>query len=429
MNKIFIRKEVYGMLVFSPTENCFYQIMNDELKQAIEDFVLTNNINEKFKEDFNKLNFGKYPIKVVDNTRFGNEKFIAIETYFDYTAKCNQNCEYCYNKKFLKDKTISQENVRKILKDFYDLGIARVHLAGGEPTIDYEGLKNYVEYTNELGLKLSMATNGTILTDRICELLTSNNLISVSISLDSADETVNDSYRGKGNFKRVLDGLERLKKYKQKNNSDVKICFKPVYYPNITDNEIKDLIEFAIEKEVDIIKFANPERSDAHNLNYFSEIKESYYDCLKRIANISKNYKDKICITQVTNPANYDLDIGVDINHGCIGAQELITINPDGRITPCLMNHTYLGNYFDYKNLEEFYMTSQELDSYRKLISNESCKGCRLQRSCRGGCQVRKIANYGKIQDVDPLCPINVVERNVEISAKNIKKINVYHSL
>ena len=28
MNKIFIRKEVYGMLVFSPTDNCFYQILN-----------------------------------------------------------------------------------------------------------------------------------------------------------------------------------------------------------------------------------------------------------------------------------------------------------------------------------------------------------------------------------------------------------------
>lgn len=40
---------------------------------------------------------------------------------------------------------------------------------------------------------------------------------------------------------------------------------------------------------------------------------------------------------------------------GCIGGQELLTINPDGRITPCLMNDTELGDYLTTGALINFF--------------------------------------------------------------------------
>ena len=102
--------------------------------------------------------------------------------------------------------------VRKILSDFAELGIMRIHLAGGEPTINYDGLKNYIDTCNKKNLILSMATNGSLLNDEICDLLMSNDLLSVSISIDSAIKEKNDATRGKDSYIKIMMGLKKLLK-------------------------------------------------------------------------------------------------------------------------------------------------------------------------------------------------------------------------
>lgn len=53
---------------------------------------------------------------------------------------------------------------------------------------------------------------------------------------------------------------------------------------------------------------------------------------------------------------------------GCIGGQELLAINGDGRIMPCLMNHYVLGNYYDIGTLIEFWDSSEVLDRFNNNI-------------------------------------------------------------
>ena len=114
---------------------------------------------------------------------------------------------------------------------------------------------------------------------------------------------------------------------------------------------------------------------------------------------------------------------------GCIGAQELIAINCKGEITPCLMNSTYLGNIFEVESIKDIYK-SEILENYKE-ISNYDCKDCKYHQKCRGGCQVRKIVEYGKIEKKDPICP---VKNNINIDLEKddnskLKKIMVLHSL
>ena len=134
-------------------------------------------------------------------------------------------------------------------------------------------------------------------------------------------------------------------------------------------------------------------------------------------------------ITNISNPILYNFIIGIEENKGCIGAQELLTINPDGRITPCLMNHHLLGNIYEYKSVKEFLANSNRLKEYIAMIENNDCN-CTIQESCRGGCQVRKIVEYGKIYSHDPLCPKEELTRTkTKIKKEIIRKVNVYHSL
>ena len=432
MNEVVIRKENYGFLIFVPDEQSYYRVYDEQLKEILLNSMESNSLVEfayLYPELYIKFNLDKYNFRFVDNSTLGYSTFVPLEVYFDYTAKCNANCTYCYNKKYLGDITMPIDEVRKIFDDMYDLGIMRVHLAGGEPTIDYEGLKNYIEYARSKSMIISMATNGSYLTEEVCELLTTNDLFSVSISLDSIDEEINDQLRGKGSYKRAIKGFYNLYKSKLKNNSPLKICFKPVYYPDITIDLVESIINFSQDNNIDILKFANPERCEEHPLGYYGNIKTDYYDNIKQIQNIINNNQSNMKITNVSNPILYDFIIGIEENKGCIGAQELLTINPDGRITPCLMNHTLLGNIYDFKSIKDFLVNSKELLEYRRKISSYNCDDCSISLACRGGCQVRKKVEYGEIKGIDPLCPKELVKKKINNNTHDVRKINVYHSL
>ena len=144
---------------------------------------------------------------------------------------------------------------------------------------------------------------------------------------------------------------------------------------------------------------------------------------------LTKNKDCGIEITNVTNPYVNDFIIGIEGNRGCIGAQELITINPDGRITPCLMNHTNLGNIYDYNSLLEFLISSNKLKEYLNKIQNYECINCHFHTACRGGCQVRKKVEYGEIKSNDPLCPKDLIEKEEKSKELVMRKVNVFHSL
>lgn len=429
MKRTVIRNEIYGLLVFNPDKASYFRIYDESLKNIILNCVNKNNFNilkETNKKAYEMLNIHN-PI-YINNIELGKKVFVPLEAYFDYTSKCNRSCPYCYNKKFLGNITMKPEMVRKIISDFSELGIMRIHLAGGEPTIDYLGLKNYIEECNRKNMVLSMATNGTLFDDKICDLLTSNDLLSVSISLDSALKEKNDITRGKDSYIKIRNGLKKLLEYKEKNNSKTEICFKPVYYPNITREEVNALISLSNDLGIQKLKFANPERCLEHGKGYYGKIKNLYYQSAKMIQECLEKNNTSLQITNISNPVLYDLIIGIEENKGCIGAQELITINPDGRITPCLMNHYLLGNIYDFNSVKDFLENSQQLKNYIKLISNYHCE-CNLERSCRGGCQVRKIVEYGRIESTDPLCPKERIEDERILKKEIVRKVNVYHSL
>lgn len=429
MKRTVIRNETYGLLVFVPDKASYYRVYDENIKKIILNCIKKNNYDDLKKENIEvyktlKINNPIY----INNIELGKKVFIPLEAYFDYTSRCNRSCQYCYNKKYLGNTTMPPHIVRKIISDFAELGIMRIHLAGGEPTIDYLGLKNYIEECNKKNVVLSIATNGSLLDDKICDLLTSSDLLSVSISIDSALMEKNDITRGKNAYVKAIEGVKKLLKYREKNNSNVEICFKPVYYPSITKDEVNELITLSNNLGIQKLKFANPERCMDHDKGYYGRIKNSYYETAKMISECIENNMSNLQITNISNPFLYDTIIGIEENNGCIGAQELITINPDGRITPCLMNHYLLGNIYDYKSLKDFLEHSQQLKKYIDLISNYKCH-CHLKESCRGGCQVRKIVEYGRIEKFDPLCPRKEVPNNMNYKKGILRKVNVYHSL
>ena len=119
-----------------------------------------------------------------------NFKYLRISI----TDKCNYRCSYCMPKdifgkdhQFLrKDELLSYEEIIEIVKILKDYGLRKVRLTGGEPMLRkniellIRGLKK-----DALIDEVVMTTNGSLLDIETINLLKTNGLDSMTISLDS----------------------------------------------------------------------------------------------------------------------------------------------------------------------------------------------------------------------------------------------------
>lgn len=430
MEDAIIRYEANDIIIWSKKKKAYFcsKVTEDniEIDKVLKGNITSGIIYDELKE-IGAISDNKKIIKSDSENRLMS----PLEYYFDFTNVCNLKCSHCYNRENMNTKTMTPEQIEKIIVDMYNSGVMRLHLAGGEPTLFPKELDTYLATAKRYGIITSMASNGVSITDKICEILDRNDLMSITISIESANEEENSKIRGKGSLKKSIEGIKKLSEYRRKHNSKYAIGIKVSYDVDIDDKEFEDLIRLSKELKIDILKFANPERCIFHEQGYYSKKAQKYYKNMEAVRKLREKYKDEIFITQITSPVNNCADIGLPNMEGCIGAQELIAINCKGEVTPCLMNDTYLGNIFEVDSIRDLYK-SEAMDDYYKKISSYDCKTCQYHKKCRGGCQVRKIVEYGKIEKNDPICPI---KNNIKINIKETKddsklmKIMVLHSL
>lgn len=432
-----VRYEKIGILIYSDKMKNYY-------------FSDDKEIISKCKETFKKINkneiidtgcpINKELIKlgcldgIRELTSYTDYLSAPLEYYFDFTSICDLKCTHCYNKEHICNDTIPNEKIEEIIKDMYDNGIMRIHLAGGEPTCVPSGLNTYMSTAKKYGIVSSMSSNGVNISNEVIDIMFNNNLFSITISLEGADEETNSKIRGEGNFDKAITSVRKLVKRKKELNSDTIICLKMSYDTNTRKEDLEKMIKLGLKLGVDTIKFANPERCIFHEKGFYSSVYDSYYKVNSYVMELKEKYKNEnIFISNIANPVNGCGTIGLPNMKGCIGGQELISINPDGRISPCLMNQIPLGNIYDYKSISEFWNNSEKLKEYRKTISNYDCDDCHYHAQCRGGCQVRKYVEYGKISGKDPLCPVKkdvgIIKENEYEKTKKLVKINVLHSI
>lgn len=430
MEDCIIRYETDGILIWSQKEKAYFcsklKEDNEKVDQVLNGIITTGDIYE----EMNKIGATSKNKKIIKTQ--SKEKLMApLEYYFDFTNVCNLKCSHCYNRQNMNTHTMTVHQIKKIIYDMYDSGVMRLHLAGGEPTLFPEELEAYMSEAKKYGIVTSMASNGIVITDTICEILEKNDVMSITISIEAANADANDKIRGKGSLQKAIKGIKKLSEYRKIHNAKYMIGIKVSYDVDINENEFEDLIKLSKELEVDVLKFANPERCLFHESGYYSKKAIKYYKNMDTIRRLKEKYNDEIFITQIASPVNNCPNIGLPEMKGCIGAQELIAINCKGEITPCLMNDTYLGNIFELNSIKELYKSKVISDYYNK-IKNYECGDCKFHEKCRGGCQVRKIVEYGKIENVDPLCPVkNAINTETRFNQNNSKfmKINVLHSL
>jgi len=129
------------------------------------------------------------------------------------TRRCNLKCRHCYSDSgaaYAPADELTTEEARRLIDDIAAFGCPAMLFSGGEPCLRPD-LVELVARARERGVRVTLSTNGTLITAELARSLASVGISYIGVSFDG-DEATHDAFRGvPGAYRRSLEGLRVAK--------------------------------------------------------------------------------------------------------------------------------------------------------------------------------------------------------------------------
>lgn len=332
---------------------------------------------------------------------------------WEITRTCNLSCLHCraaaidrpYPNEFTTGECL------RLLDDLSAWARPIVILTGGEPLLR-EDLFDIAAHGSRRGLRMVLATNGTLLDAEICKRLRDSGIQRVSISLDGSVARSHDSFRQvEGAFEGGLGGIHYLR--------EAGIDFQiNTTITRVNLHEVADILNLAVKlgavahhifllvptgrgkdfKEQEIAA-ADYERT----LNWFYDQRHRvplqlkatcaphYYRIMRQRAHAQG---EKITVT------THGMDA---TTRGCLGGTAFVFVSHVGQVQPCGYLEVDCGNVRR-APLGQIWRQSPVLQQLRDFsLYRGKCGVCEYRRVC-GGCRARAYEATGDYLEEEPLC-------------------------
>jgi len=133
--------------------------------------------------------------------------------FWELTKGCNLRCIHCRASatELSAPSDLSTEAARDIIDQIAAVSTPILVLSGGEPLYRSD-IFQLARYGTDKGLRVALATNGTLVTKHVARMIVDSGVQRVAISLDGADAFTHDSFRGiPGAFDAAIAGFRNLK--------------------------------------------------------------------------------------------------------------------------------------------------------------------------------------------------------------------------
>ena len=133
--------------------------------------------------------------------------------FWEVTKGCNLRCIHCRASatELSSPSDLSTSTALGIIDQIAAAGNPILVLSGGEPLYRSD-IFQLARYGTDRGLRVALATNGTLVTREVARMIVDSGVRRVSISLDGADSLTHDTFRGiPGAFDAAVQGLRNLK--------------------------------------------------------------------------------------------------------------------------------------------------------------------------------------------------------------------------
>jgi Fe-coproporphyrin III synthase len=138
-------------------------------------------------------------------------------TVWNITRTCNLRCVHCYSDSNAMQYPgeLNWGEMQDVLEDLSAYEVPSLLLSGGEPMI-HPRFFDLVEMASGAGLKLTISTNGTLITPEKAALLKAANVAYVGISLDGIGKIHDEFRRKEGAFDAAVRGFRNCHAVQQK---------------------------------------------------------------------------------------------------------------------------------------------------------------------------------------------------------------------
>ncbi len=355
--------------------------------------------------------------------------------FWESTKACNLSCRHCraVPQTALGPTELGTREALGLMDQIAEVGKPVFVLSGGEPLFRPD-VFDLGAYGVQLGFRMALATNGTLIDDRIASRIADTGFSRVAISLDGSRAETHDKFRGlPGSHALAIRGMKSLRQ------AGVSLQINSTIAKHNVD-ELPHLLEFALDIGADALhlfmlvpvgcglEIAPTEMLPADEyervLHWFDEQSKTcpidlkatcaphYYriraqrleDDRKRGdmsgSFIAPGTKAKAAPSLIGGHHGQHLSA---MTRGCLAGTAVCFVSNEGAVYPC----GYLPVSAGSTRTDRFANIWNNSEIFRQLRDPDSlegkCHDCRYQALC-GGCRARAYAATGSFLSEEPFC-------------------------
>lgn len=324
---------------------------------------------------------------------------------------CNLNCSYCFASqgKYHGDRALMSFEVGKRALDFLVENSGSRHnlevdFFGGEPLMNFDVVKQMVEYARSIekkynkNFRFTLTTNGMLIDDDVIDFA-NREMSNVVLSLDGRKE-VHDKYRvdytGKGSWETIVPKFQKLVESRGGKNYYMRGTFTHAN-PDFL-NDIKQMLDLGfteLSMEPVVSAPGDAEELTAEDLPIILEQYEKLAELMRE--------RDKAGTPFTFYHYMIDLTGGPCIYKrisGCGSGTEYMAVTPWGDLYPC---HQFVGEEkFKLGDIWNGVTNKETVEEFAScnVYARPECHDCWAKLYCSGGCAANAYHSTGTIKGV-----------------------------
>lgn len=342
-------------------------------------------------------------------------EYRLVSCVWELTRACNLRCIHCGSTSGKKrDNELDLDEALKLCDELKKAGCLSVALMGGEPFLS-PNFKKVASYIRELGMELSVITNGTLWDEDILSFLKDLSPRAVATSIDGADSKTHDFIRGvPGSFKKTYLFIEKALEY------DLPVSvITSVSKLNISelDGIARMLKGKKIAWQVQIVgaeggRFPKEyllDEDEFYAVGVFLEVTRRRYSVLELPFIGAHDMGYNSCF--IKNIWLYDRWVG------CQAGISVCGIRSNGDVLGCLSinDDRFVEGNVREKGFYQIWSCESSFTYNRRFLQDNAggnCKDCRYLKECKGGCCEMSLMKTGMMHN-DPYCFYRYERKNL----------------
>jgi heme b synthase len=347
--------------------------------------------------------------------------------FWELTTGCNLRCVHCRASatELMSPDDLPTSECLRIVDEIAEYAPLILVLSGGEP-LWRRDVFQIASHAVSRGLRVALATNGTLVDEAMAHRIHDAGIVRVSISLDGADRATHDSFRGHdGAFDSAIRGLKCLQELGISTQINTTVSKHNAH-------QLPEMLELAKQLKVDafhlfllvpvgcgltIAEDQSVGAAEAEEiLNWFydrsldsgMELKATcapqYYRIVRQRRAEVRRQGGEAPPLMAGHPhhSGHPTDLN-QMTRGCLAASGVCFISHRGSIQPCGYLPLEAGN-LTRQSFRDVWENSPLFADLRNLDNLEGkCGCCEFKQVCMG-CRARSYGMTGNYRGEEPFC-------------------------